>query len=341
MKALVKSKAAPGLWLEDVAKPEAGIDDVLIRVLRTAICGTDVHIYKWDAWAQKTIPVPMIVGHEFVGEIVEVGANVETYHPGQIVSGEGHIVCGRCRNCMAGRRHLCRNTQGVGVNRAGAFAEYIAIPAANVWVQADGIDLDIAAIFDPYGNATHTALQWDMVGEDVLVTGAGPIGAMAAAIARHVGARHVVITDVNDYRLDLASKLGATRTVNVTREKIADVQKELGMTEGFDVGLEMSGNPQALRDMIASMAHGARISMLGIPEGEVAIDWNAVIFNMLTIKGIYGREIFETWYKMTTMLQSGLNLDALITHRLPYTDYEQGFAAAIAGEAGKVILRWD
>jgi threonine 3-dehydrogenase len=341
MKALVKSKAAPGLWLEDVPKPEPGIDDVLIRVLRTAICGTDVHIYKWDAWAQKTIPVPMVVGHEFVGEIVEVGANVETYHPGQIVSGEGHIVCGRCRNCMAGRRHLCRNTQGVGVNRAGAFAEYIVIPAANVWVQAEGIDLDIAAIFDPYGNATHTALQWDMVGEDVLVTGAGPIGAMAAAIARHVGARHVVITDVNDYRLGLAQKLGATRTVNVTRESIADVQQELGMTEGFDVGLEMSGNPQALRDMIASMAHGARISMLGIPEGEVAIDWNAVIFNMLTIKGIYGREIFETWYKMTTMLQSGLNLDALITHRLPFTDYEQGFAAAIAGEAGKVILRWD
>jgi threonine 3-dehydrogenase len=341
MKALVKSKAAPGLWLEDVPKPEHGIDDVLIRVLRTAICGTDVHIYKWDAWAQKTIPVPMVVGHEFVGEIVAVGDNVETYHPGQIVSGEGHIVCGRCRNCMAGRRHLCRNTQGVGVNRAGAFAEYIVIPAANVWLQADGIDLDIAAIFDPYGNATHTALQWDMVGEDVLVTGAGPIGAMAAAIARHVGARHVVITDVNDYRLDLAEKLGATRTINVTREKIADVQKELGMTEGFDIGLEMSGNPQALRDMIASMAHGARISMLGIPEGEVAIDWNAVIFNMLTIKGIYGREIFETWYKMTTMLQSGLNLDALITHRLPYSDYEQGFAAAIAGEAGKVILRWD
>jgi threonine 3-dehydrogenase len=341
MKALVKSKAAPGLWLEDVPKPQAGIDDVLIRVLRTAICGTDVHIYKWDAWAQKTIPVPMTVGHEFVGEIVAVGENVETYHPGQIVSGEGHIVCGRCRNCMAGRRHLCRNTQGVGVNRAGAFAEYIVIPAANVWVQAEGIDLDIAAIFDPYGNATHTALQWDMVGEDVLVTGAGPIGAMAAAIARHVGARHVVITDVNDYRLGLAQKLGATRTVNVTRESIADVQKELGMTEGFDVGLEMSGNPQALRDMIASMAHGARISMLGIPEGEVAIDWNAVIFNMLTIKGIYGREIFETWYKMTTMLQSGLKLDALITHRLPFTDYEQGFAAAIAGEAGKVILRWD
>jgi threonine 3-dehydrogenase len=341
MKALVKSKAAPGLWLEDVEKPAPGINDVLIRVLRTAICGTDVHIYKWDAWAQKTIPVPMVVGHEFVGEIVEVGGNVEGYHPGQIVSGEGHIVCGRCRNCMAGRRHLCQDTQGVGVNRPGAFAEYIAIPAANVWVHAEGIDLDIASIFDPYGNATHTALQWDLVGEDVLVTGAGPIGAMAAAVARHAGARHVVITDVNDYRLDLAKQLGATRIVNVAKEKIADVQAELGMTEGFDVGLEMSGNPQALRDMIANMAHGAKISMLGIPEGEVAIDWNAVIFNMLTIKGIYGREIFETWYKMTTMLQAGLNLEPLITHRLPYTDFEQGFAAAIAGEAGKVVLRWD
>ncbi len=341
MKALVKSKAEPGLWLEDVPKPEPGINDVLIRVLRTAICGTDVHIYKWDAWAQKTIPVPMVVGHEFVGEIVEVGENVEGYHPGQIVSGEGHIVCGRCRNCMAGRRHLCPNTKGVGVNRPGAFAEFIAIPAANVWVHAEGIDLDVASIFDPYGNATHTALQWDLVGEDVLVTGAGPIGAMAAAVARHAGARHVVITDVNDYRLGLAKKLGATRIVNVAKEKIADVQAELGMTEGFDVGLEMSGNPQALRDMIANMAHGAKISMLGIPEGEVAIDWNAVIFNMLTIKGIYGREIFETWYKMTTMLQSGLNLDPLITHRLPYTEFEQGFAAAIAGEAGKVVLRWD
>ena len=341
MKALVKSTAAPGLWLEDVAKPEPGINDVLIRVLRTAICGTDVHIYKWDAWAQKTIPVPMVVGHEFVGEIVEVGENVEDFHPGQIVSGEGHIVCGRCRNCMAGRRHLCPNTQGVGVNRPGAFAEFIAIPAANVWVHADGIDLDIASIFDPYGNATHTALQWDLVGEDVLVTGAGPIGAMAAAVTRHAGARHVVIADVNAYRLGLAKQLGATRIDNVTREKLADVQRELGMTEGFDVGLEMSGNPQALRDMIANMAHGANISMLGIPEGEVAIDWNSVIFNMLTIKGIYGREIFETWYKMTTMLQAGLNLDPLITHRLPYTDYEQGFAAAIAGEAGKVVLRWD
>ena len=341
MKALVKSKSEPGLWLEDVPEPEPGPNDVLIRVKRTAICGTDVHIWNWDEWAQKTIPVPMVVGHEFVGEIVEVGENVAAYAPGMIVSGEGHIVCGQCRNCMAGRRHLCPNTQGVGVNRQGAFAEYVVIPAANVWHHADGIDLDIASIFDPYGNATHTALQWDMVGEDVLVTGAGPIGAMAAAIARHVGARHVVITDINDYRLDLANKLGEMRTVNVTREKIADVQQELGMTEGFDVGLEMSGNPQAFRDMIANMAHGGKISMLGIPEGDVAVDWNQVIFNMLTIKGIYGREIFETWYKMTVMLQSGLDLDPLITHRLPYDKFEEGFAAAIAGEAGKVVLNWE
>ena len=341
MKALVKSRAEPGLWLEDVPEPEPGLNDVLIKVMRTAICGTDVHIWNWDEWAQATIPVPMVVGHEFVGEIVAIGDNVNDYAPGMIVSGEGHVVCGRCRNCMAGRRHLCPNTQGIGVNRQGAFAEYISIPNANVWHHADDIDLDIAAIFDPFGNATHTALQWDMVGEDVLVTGAGPIGAMAAAIARHVGARHVVITDVNDYRLDLARKLARVRAVNVTRESIADVKAELGMTEGFDVGLEMSGNPQALRDMLANMAHGGHISMLGIPEGEVAIDWNQVIFNMLTIKGIYGREIFETWYKMTVMLQSGLDLDELITHRLPFREFEDGFAAAIAGQAGKVVLRWN
>ena len=289
MKALVKKEKARGLWLEDVPEPEPGANDVLIRVKRTAICGTDLHIYKWDEWAQKTIPVPMVVGHEFVGEIVEIGANVNDYSPGMIVSGEGHIVCGRCRNCMAGRRHLCPFTSGVGVNRPGAFAEFIAIPNANVWHHADGIDLDVASIFDPFGNAVHTALQWDMVGEDVLITGAGPIGAMAAAVARHAGARHVVITDVNDYRLGLAKQLGATRTVNVASEKLKDVQKELGMTEGFDVGLEMSGNPSALRDMLENMAHGGKISMLGIPEGEVAIDWNKVIFNMLTLKGIYGR----------------------------------------------------
>jgi len=341
MKALVKKEAAPGLWLEDVPEPTPGSNDVLIKVKRTAICGTDIHIYKWDEWAQKTIPVPMVVGHEFVGEVVEVGDNVNDYSPGMIVSGEGHIVCGRCRNCMAGRRHLCPFTSGVGVNRPGAFAEYIAIPNANVWHHANGIDLDIASIFDPFGNAVHTALQWDMVGEDVLITGAGPIGAMAAAVARHVGARHVVITDVNDYRLDLAKTLGATRTVNVEREKLADVQKELGMTEGFDVGLEMSGVPSAFRDMIENMAHGGKISMLGIPSGEMAIDWNKVIFNMLTLKGIYGREIFETWYKMTVMIQSGLDLGPIVTHRLPYTEYERGFQAMLQGNTGKVVLNWE
>ena len=341
MKALVKSKAAKGLWLEDVPEPQAGPNDVKIKVKRTAICGTDVHIYKWDEWAQKTIPVPMVVGHEFVGEIVAVGENVNDYSSGMIVSGEGHIVCGRCRNCMAGRRHLCPHTQGVGVNRAGAFAEYIVIPNANVWHHADGIDLDIAAIFDPYGNATHTALQWDLNGEDVLITGAGPIGAMAAAIARHIGARHVVITDVNDYRLDLAKRLGATRTVNVGKETLADVQRELGMREGFDVGLEMSGNPQALADMVDNMAHGGKISMLGIPSGDIRLDWNKVVFNMLTIKGIYGREIFETWYKMTVMIQAGLDLKPIITHRLPYQEFEQGFEAMIAGNSGKIILNWD
>jgi threonine 3-dehydrogenase len=341
VKALVKSKAERGLWLEDVPEPVPGINDVLIKVKRTAICGTDLHIYKWDEWAQKTIPVPMVVGHEFVGEIVEVGENVNDYTPGMIVSGEGHIVCGRCRNCMAGRRHLCPFTSGVGVNRSGAFAEYIAIPNANVWHHADGIDLDVASIFDPFGNAVHTALQWDLVGEDVLITGAGPIGAMAAAVARHAGARHVVITDVNDYRLDLARQLGATRTVNVAKEKLPDVQKELGMTEGFDVGLEMSGNPSAFRDLLDNMAHGGKVSMLGIPEGEMAIDWNKVIFNMLTLKGIYGREIFETWYKMTVMVQSGLDLAPIITHRLPYRDFQQGFEAMLQGGTGKVVLNWE
>jgi threonine 3-dehydrogenase len=341
VKALVKREAARGLWLEDVPEPKPGANDVLIKVKRTAICGTDIHIYKWDDWAQKTIPVPMVVGHEYFGEIVELGDNVNDYKPGMIVSGEGHIVCGRCRNCMAGRRHLCPYTQGVGVNRAGAFAEYISIPNANVWHHADGIDLDIASIFDPFGNATHTALQWDMVGEDVLITGAGPIGAMTAAIARHVGARHVVITDVNDYRLELAKTLGATRTVNVSREKLADVQKELGMTEGFDVGLEMSGVPSALSEMIENMAHGGKISMLGIPSENAAIDWTKVVFNMLTIKGIYGREIFETWYKMTTLIQSGLDLSPIITHRMPYQDFERGFETMLQGHSGKVVLRWD
>jgi threonine 3-dehydrogenase len=341
LKALVKREAGRGLWLEDVAEPEPGPNDVLIKVKRTAICGTDVHIYKWDDWAQRTIKTPMVVGHEFVGEIVAVGDNVNDYKAGMIVSGEGHIVCGRCRNCMAGRRHLCPHTSGVGVNRAGAFAEYIVIPNANVWHHADGIDLDVAAIFDPYGNATHTALQWDMIGEDVLITGAGPIGIMAAAISRHVGARHVVITDVNDYRLELALKLGATRAVNISREKLSDVQRALGMSEGFDVGLEMSGVPTAFRDMVDNMAHGGKISMLGIPSGELSLDWNKVVFNMLTIKGIYGREIFETWYKMTVMIQSGLNLKPVITHRMSYHDFKDGFETMIAGNSGKIILNWD
>ncbi|HBO11224.1 MAG TPA: L-threonine 3-dehydrogenase [Halieaceae bacterium] len=341
MDALVKREAAPGLSLEAVPEPAVGINDVLIRVKRTAICGTDMHIYNWDAWAQKTIPVPMVVGHEFVGEIVEVGSNVNDFRPGQIVSGEGHVVCGRCRNCMAGRRHLCAHTSGIGVNRPGAFAEYVALPMSNVWEHKPGIDLDVAALFDPLGNAVHTALQYDLLGEDVLITGAGPIGAMAAAVCRHAGARHVVITDVIDERLALAARLGATRTVNVTREKLADVQAELGMQEGFDVGLEMSGNSAAFNDLIASMCHGGKIAMLGIPGENTAIDWNTVIFNMLTLKGIYGREMYETWYKMSVMVQSGLDVSPVITHRMSYRDYEDGFAAMNAGKASKVILNWD
>jgi threonine 3-dehydrogenase len=341
MDALVKREAAPGLSLESVPEPAVGINDVLIRVRRTAICGTDMHIYNWDAWARKTIPVPMIVGHEFVGEIVEVGSNVIDFRPGQIVSGEGHVVCGRCRNCMAGRRHLCAHTSGIGVNRPGAFAEYVALPMSNVWEHRPGIDLDVAALFDPLGNAVHTALQYDLLGEDVLITGAGPIGAMAAAVCRHAGARHVVITDVIDERLALAARLGATRTVNVTREKLADVQAELGMQEGFDVGLEMSGNSAAFNDLIASMCHGGKIAMLGIPGENTAIDWNTVIFNMLTLKGIYGREMYETWYKMSVMVQSGLDVSPVITHRMDYREYEDGFAAMNAGKASKVILNWD
>jgi threonine 3-dehydrogenase len=341
MKALVKKHAERGLWLEDVPEPEPGINDVKIRVKRAAVCGTDLHIYKWDEWAQKTIPVPMVVGHEFVGEIVEVGDNVNDFSPGMIVSGEGHIVCGRCRNCMAGRRHLCAHTSGVGVNRPGAFAEYVVIPNANVWHHNDGIDLDVASIFDPFGNAVHTALQWDMLGEDVLITGAGPIGAMAAAVARHAGARHVVITDVNDYRLGLAKQLGATRTVNVGQEKLADVQKSLGMKEGFDVGLEMSGNQTALRDMIDNMAHGGKISVLGIPPGDVSLDLNKIVFNMLTVKGIYGREMFETWYKMSRLVEAGLDLSPIITHRLPYQEFESGFEAMLQGGTGKIVLNWE
>jgi threonine 3-dehydrogenase len=340
MKALVKAKSAPGLWLEDVPVPEYGINDVLIRVDRTGICGTDVHIYKWDAWAQKTIPVPMVVGHEFVGEIVEIGSNVKDFAAGDIVSGEGHVVCGRCRNCLAGRRHLCKDTQGVGVNRPGAFAEYLVLPMTNVWHHRHDIDRDVAAIFDPFGNAVHTALSFPVLGEDVLITGAGPIGIMAAAVARHAGARYVVSTDVNDYRLDLALKMGATHAINVKHQTLADLQHQLGMKEGFDVGLEMSGNPQAFRDMLQNMAHGGKIAMLGIPSEQIAIDWNIVVFNMLTIKGIYGREMYETWYKMTVMLESGLDIRPIITHRFHYTEYEKGFEAMLSGHSGKVVLSW-
>ena len=340
MKALVKSKSQPGLWLEDVAVPEIGINDVLIRVLKTGICGTDVHIYKWDEWAQKTIPVPMAIGHEFVGRIEAVGSNVMDFFPGDMVSGEGHVVCGRCRNCFAGRRHLCARTMGVGVNRPGAFAEYIALPMTNIWRHHEGIDLDVAAIFDPFGNAVHTALSFPVLGEDVLVTGAGPIGIMAAAVARHAGARFTVITDLNPYRLALAEKLGVTLAVDVREHKLADVQKRLGMSEGFDVGLEMSGSPAGFRDMLANMSHGARIAMLGIPAGEMAIDWRTVIFNMLTIKGIYGREMYETWYKMSVMLGSGVDISKIITHRFVYSDFQKGFDAMKSGQAGKVVLDW-
>ncbi len=340
MKALVKRKAEPGLWLEDVPRPEIGINDVLIRVWRTGICGTDVHIWKWDDWARKTIPVPMVVGHEFVGEVADVGSNVADFHRGEIVSGEGHVVCGLCRNCLAGRRHLCKDTHGVGVNRPGAFAEYIALPMTNVWHHDPAIDLDVAAIFDPFGNAVHTALSFPVLGEDVLITGAGPIGIMAAAVVRHAGARYVVVTDLNPYRLELARKMGATLAVDIRETSIAQTQKKLGMKEGFDVGLEMSGNPSAFRDMLASLCHGAKVAMLGIPEKEMAIDWNLVVFNMLTIKGIYGREMYETWYKMTVMLQSGLDIRPIITHRFAYNEFQKGFEAMMSGQSGKVILDW-
>ena len=340
MKALVKRLAQPGLWLEDVPEPKTGINDVLIKVDRTGICGTDLHIYKWDAWAQATIPVPMVVGHEFVGEILEIGSNVADFRPGDIVSAEGHVVCGRCRNCLAGRRHLCKDTQGIGVNRTGAFAEDISVPMTNVWHHKNGIDRDVASIFDPFGNAVHTALSFNVLGEDVLITGAGPIGIMAAAIVKHAGARYVVITDVNDYRLGLAKQMGADVALNVKTGKLADVQKQLGIKEGFDVGLEMSGNPAAFRDMIDNMCHGGKIALLGIPSEQIAIDWNKVVFNMLTIKGIYGREMYETWYKMTVMLESGLDIKPVITHRFHYTEFEKGFAAMISGQSGKVILNW-
>ncbi|MEZ0388436.1 MAG: L-threonine 3-dehydrogenase, partial [Verrucomicrobium sp.] len=333
-------KSEPGLWLEDVPVPQVGINDVLIRVHKTGICGTDLHIYKWDDWARRTIPVPMVVGHEFVGEVVEVGSNVSDFHKGEIVSAEGHVVCGRCRNCLAGRRHLCAHTKGIGVNRPGAFAEYISVPMTNVWHHREGVDEDIASIFDPFGNAVHTALSFEVLGEDVLITGAGPIGIMAVAIVKHAGARHVVITDVNDYRLDLARQMGATVALNVTRGSLEDVQKQLGMKEGFDVGLEMSGNPTAFRSMIDSMCHGGKIAMLGIPSEDISIDWNKVVFNMLTIKGIYGREMYETWYQMSVMLESGLNIKPVITHRYHYTEFQKGFEAMKTGQSGKVVLDW-
>ncbi len=341
MKALVKEKAERGLWMQQIEKPSCGPNDVLIKIRKTAICGTDLHIFKWDEWSQKTIPVGMNVGHEFIGEVVELGSQVSGFALGDRVSGEGHITCGHCRNCRAGKRHLCRNTEGVGVNIPGAFAEYLAIPAVNAFKIPDNISDDLAAIFDPYGNAAHTALSFDLVGEDVLITGAGPIGIMAVAIARHVGARHVVVTDINPYRLELAQKMGASRVVNVNTQSLTDVMQDLGMDEGFDVGLEMSGNGHAFRDMLAKMNHGGRVALLGIPSSELAIDWNEVIFKGLFIKGIYGREMFETWYKMASMLQSGLNLEPIITHHYHVDDFQKGFEMMESGQCGKVILNWD
>lgn len=340
MRALVKAKPERGIWLERAKKPDIGHNDVLIRVNRTAICGTDIHIYQWDDWARKTIPVPMAVGHEFSGVIVETGIEVRGFEAGDRVSAEGHVTCGVCRNCRAGRRHLCRNAVGIGVNRPGAFAEYIAVPAFNVFKLPDVISDDMAAILDPFGNATHTALSFDLVGEDVLITGAGPIGVMAVAIARYAGARHIVITDVNDYRLGLAKKMGASVALNVTNGSIDDVMNDLGMTEGFDVGMEMSGNPAAFRDMLRTMHHGGNVAILGIPPGETAIDWNEVIFKGLVIKGVYGREMFETWYKMSSMLQSGLNIEPIITHRFPVDDFQEAFDLMESGQSGKIILDW-
>ena len=340
MKALVKSKAEEGIWMQDIPEPEIGPNDVLVKIRKTAICGTDIHIYNWDNWAQKTIPVGMQVGHEFVGEIVELGSEVQGLALGQRVSAEGHITCGHCRNCRAGKRHLCRNTLGIGVNRPGAFAEYLSVPAVNICPLPDGISDDMGAILDPLGNATHTALSFDLVGEDVLITGAGPIGIMAVAIARHVGARNVVITDVNDYRLELARQMGATRAVNVSREKLRDVMDELHMHEGFDVGLEMSGVPTAFADMLDTLNHGGKVALLGLLPAETGVDWNHVIFKGLEIHGIYGRKMFETWYKMIAMLESGLNLDPILTHHFPVDDFQAGFDRMRSGQSGKVILDW-
>jgi threonine 3-dehydrogenase len=340
MRALVKSRRAPGIWLEEIPEPRVGPNDVRIRIRKTAICGTDIHIYNWDHWAEKTIPVPMAVGHEYSGEIVEIGSEVRGFEIGDRVSGEGHVTCGYCRNCRAGRRHLCRNTVGVGVNRPGCFAEYLVIPAFNAFKLSDSITDEVASILDPLGNATHTALSFNLVGEDVLITGAGPIGIMATAIARFVGARHIVVTDVNDYRLGLAQEMGASRAINVTRESLDDTMKQLGMQEGFDVGLEMSGNPSAFRDLLRTMHHGGSVALLGIPPENTAIDWNEVIFKGLVIKGVYGREMFETWYKMSAMLQSGLDVGPVITHELPVGEYRDAFEIMKSGQSGKVILDW-
>ena len=341
MKALIKAQPEPGLWLQDVAEPRLGINDVLVRISRTGICGTDLSIFNWDAWARETIPVPMVVGHEFVGEVVDTGSNVSDFQPGAIVSGEGHVVCGTCRNCLAGRRHLCADTRGIGVNRPGAFAEYLVLPMTNIWHHAPGVDLDVASIFDPFGNAVHTALSFPVLGEDVLVTGAGPIGAMAVAVARHAGARYIVATDVNPYRMELARQMGATLVLDARTERVADAQKKLGMAEGFDVGLEMSGNDRAFQEMLDNMCHGGKVAMLGIPKEKMAMDWNTVVFNMLTIKGIYGREMYETWYKMTVMLQSGLDIEPVITHRFHYSEFRKAFEIMRSGDCGKIILHWD
>ena len=341
MQAIVKKKAGKGVVLEEVPVPEIGINDVLIKIHKTAICGTDVHIYNWNEWAQKTIPVPMTIGHEFAGTVAAMGSNVHDLKIGDVVSGEGHIVCGRCRNCLAGRRHLCNDSKGVGVNRPGCFAEYLCIPITNVWHADPGLPMEIISIFDPFGNAVHSALSFRTLGEDVLITGAGPIGLMAAAVVKHAGARYTVVTDINPYRLELAKKMGATLTLNVSGKRtLKDVQKELGMKEGFDIGLEMSGNGTAFRDMLDNMCHGGKIALLGIPPGELAIDWHKVIFNMLTIKGIYGREMYETWYMMESMLQTGLDIKPVITHRFRYTEYEKAFEAMISGRCGKVIMDW-
>jgi threonine 3-dehydrogenase len=340
VKALVKAKAEPGLWLEDVPQPTPGPGEVLIRVLRTGICGTDLHIDAWNEWAQHTIKPGLVIGHEFVGEVAELGEGVENVYAGELVGAEGHITCGKCRNCLAGRRALCANSVGIGVHRDGAFAEYIVMPAGNLWPHLTKIDLDVASIFDPFGNAVHVATQYRLVAEDVLVTGAGPIGLMAAIVARHIGARFVAVTDVSDYRLELARKVGVTRAIDVRTEKLHEVQHELGMKEGFDVGFEMSGVPSAMREMLDNMAHGGRIAVLGLPDREFPVDWSQVVFKMLTIRGVYGRQIFETWYQMSVFVQSGLDISPVITHRFPYTDYKEAFRIGHSGQCGKIVLNW-